>query len=134
VDAAVVEVAVDAPALVVAVGPALVVVDTSPGEGPAVVELPRVDDVVLEAAALPPLPLLPQAAVASATGTNASRAPGQPRLVPEITAGTITDTVPGMDLERLEALELTGADGATHRLGDLWSRRPVILVYLRHFG
>jgi hypothetical protein len=72
--------------------------------------------------------------VASATGTSASRAPRQPRRVPELTAGTITDTVPVMDLERLEALELTGADGATHRLGDLWSRRPVILVYLRHFG
>jgi hypothetical protein len=39
-----------------------------------------------------------------------------------------------MDLERLQALELTGADGAGHRLGDLWSHRPVILVFLRHFG
>ena len=39
-----------------------------------------------------------------------------------------------MDLERLEQLELVGADGAVHRLGDYWAVRPVILVFLRHFG
>jgi hypothetical protein len=39
-----------------------------------------------------------------------------------------------MDLVRLGTLELKGADGAAHRLGDYWSERPVILVFLRHFG
>ena len=39
-----------------------------------------------------------------------------------------------MDLARLENVELTGADGALHRLGDYWADRPVVLVFLRHFG
>jgi len=39
-----------------------------------------------------------------------------------------------MDLQRLEAVELAGADDEVHRLGDLWAERPVILVFLRHFG
>jgi hypothetical protein len=39
-----------------------------------------------------------------------------------------------MDVERLEVIELTGADGGPHRLGDFWVDRPVILVFLRHFG
>jgi len=39
-----------------------------------------------------------------------------------------------MDLNTLDRLELTGADGQAHRLGDLWAERPVILVFLRHFG
>jgi hypothetical protein len=39
-----------------------------------------------------------------------------------------------MDLARLERTELTGADGEIHRLGDFWAERPVILVFLRHFG
>lgn len=39
-----------------------------------------------------------------------------------------------MDVTRLASLELAGADGASHRLGDYWDQRPVILVFLRHFG
>jgi len=39
-----------------------------------------------------------------------------------------------MDLDRLEDVALTGADGGRHRLGDFWVERPVILVFLRHFG
>jgi hypothetical protein len=39
-----------------------------------------------------------------------------------------------MDLERLERAELAGADGARRRMGDYWAARPVILVFLRHFG
>ena len=39
-----------------------------------------------------------------------------------------------MDLGALEALSLPSADGETVRLGDLWAGRPVILVFLRHFG
>jgi hypothetical protein len=39
-----------------------------------------------------------------------------------------------MDLKRLEQVELAAADGGRHRLGDFWADRPVILVFLRHFG
>jgi hypothetical protein len=39
-----------------------------------------------------------------------------------------------MDVTRLATIRLEGADGETHRLGDYWSDRPVILVFLRHFG
>jgi hypothetical protein len=39
-----------------------------------------------------------------------------------------------VDLERLEQVELVGTDGGRHRLGDYWAVRPVILVFLRHFG
>ena len=39
-----------------------------------------------------------------------------------------------MDLPKLEQVELTGADGQRHRLGEYWVDRTVILVFLRHFG
>jgi hypothetical protein len=39
-----------------------------------------------------------------------------------------------MDLQRLESVELVGVDGVRHRMGDFWAERPVILVFLRHFG
>jgi hypothetical protein len=39
-----------------------------------------------------------------------------------------------MDLARLEGISLPDAQGERHRLGDLWAERPVILVFLRHFG
>jgi hypothetical protein len=39
-----------------------------------------------------------------------------------------------VDLERLAQVELEGADGGRHRLGAFWADRPVILVFLRHFG
>ena len=39
-----------------------------------------------------------------------------------------------MDLKRLEQIELAGADGEHHRLGEFWADRAVILVFLRHFG
>jgi len=39
-----------------------------------------------------------------------------------------------MDVNRLENIELAGADGTPHRLGDFWADRAVILVFLRHFG
>lgn len=39
-----------------------------------------------------------------------------------------------MDVTRLGTVELKGADGETHRLGDYWADRAVILVFLRHFG
>jgi hypothetical protein len=34
----------------------------------------------------------------------------------------------------LANLELLGSDGATRRLGDAWAKRPVALVFVRHFG
>ena len=39
-----------------------------------------------------------------------------------------------MDLARLSSISLPDQNGAMHRLGDLWADRPVILVFLRHFG
>ena len=39
-----------------------------------------------------------------------------------------------MDLAALSALSLPDHDGTKHHLGDLWADRPVVLVFLRHFG
>ena len=39
-----------------------------------------------------------------------------------------------MDTAALGSLALPGVDGAVHRLGDLWRDRPIVLVFLRHFG
>ena len=39
-----------------------------------------------------------------------------------------------MDLAALSALSLPDQNGTQHHLGDLWSERPVVLVFLRHFG
>ena len=39
-----------------------------------------------------------------------------------------------MDATALGNLTLAGVDGADHRLGDLWRERPVVLIFLRHFG
>jgi hypothetical protein len=39
-----------------------------------------------------------------------------------------------VDLGGLGDLELADASGASRRLGDFWAERPVILVFLRHFG
>jgi hypothetical protein len=39
-----------------------------------------------------------------------------------------------VDIARLEEVTLPDADGVQHRLGDLWADKPVILVFLRHFG
>jgi hypothetical protein len=39
-----------------------------------------------------------------------------------------------VDIARLSDITLPDADGVNHRLGDLWEDRPVILVFLRHFG
>jgi hypothetical protein len=40
----------------------------------------------------------------------------------------------GMDVRRLADVELADATGAMRRLGDFWADRPVIVVFLRHFG
>jgi hypothetical protein len=39
-----------------------------------------------------------------------------------------------MDLAALSDASLVDPAGAPHRLGDLWHDRPVVLVFLRHFG
>jgi peroxiredoxin len=39
-----------------------------------------------------------------------------------------------MDLPTLSALSLPDPEGTSHRLGDLWQDRPVVVVFLRHFG
>jgi len=39
-----------------------------------------------------------------------------------------------VDLQALGALSLPDQGGVSHRLGDLWSERPVVVVFLRHFG
>ncbi len=40
----------------------------------------------------------------------------------------------GMDSEALADCELTALDGTKVRAGTLWAERPVVLVFLRHFG
>jgi hypothetical protein len=39
-----------------------------------------------------------------------------------------------MDVKVLADIKLPDADGAMHRLGDSWRDRPIVLVFLRHFG
>ncbi|MDQ1521412.1 MAG: hypothetical protein QOI55_2485 [Actinomycetota bacterium] len=39
-----------------------------------------------------------------------------------------------MDLAVLSATSLVDDTGEPHRLGDLWLDRPIVLVFLRHFG
>lgn len=35
---------------------------------------------------------------------------------------------------RLAGVQLEDADGALQRLGDLWQKQPIVLVFIRHFG
>jgi hypothetical protein len=42
--------------------------------------------------------------------------------------------VASVDVAALAELSLPDHTGAPHRLGDEWSERPVVLVFLRHFG
>jgi hypothetical protein len=39
-----------------------------------------------------------------------------------------------VDLASLADVKLSDHTGAAHRLGDLWRDRPIVLVFLRHFG
>jgi hypothetical protein len=39
-----------------------------------------------------------------------------------------------MDVAALADTTLRAADGTSRRLGDEWAQRPVVLVFLRHFG
>jgi hypothetical protein len=38
------------------------------------------------------------------------------------------------DSDALGALEVRDGDGRPQRLGDLWRERPVLLLWVRHFG
>jgi hypothetical protein len=40
----------------------------------------------------------------------------------------------GVRVERLSDVSLEDSTGAHRRLGDYWAERPVVLVFLRHFG
>jgi hypothetical protein len=55
------------------------------------------------------------------------------RRLPHSLHGATTTTDP-MDLPTLASLSLPAPDGSRHTLGELWSTRPVVLVFLRHFG
>lgn len=37
-------------------------------------------------------------------------------------------------LAELANLSLPDVEGRPHRLGDLWEKRQVVVVFLRHFG
>ena len=39
-----------------------------------------------------------------------------------------------VDLAALSDTALVDSTGVSHRLGDLWRDRPIVLVFLRHFG
>jgi hypothetical protein len=39
-----------------------------------------------------------------------------------------------VDVPALAGVELEDSTGEWHRLGDFWAERPVIVVFLRHFG
>jgi hypothetical protein len=39
-----------------------------------------------------------------------------------------------VDPHRLATVELLDSTGVPRRLGDFWAERPVIVVFLRHFG
>jgi len=41
---------------------------------------------------------------------------------------------PLIDATQLGAISLNDPSGNPHRLGDYWSEKPVIVVFLRHFG
>ncbi|HJR45560.1 MAG TPA: hypothetical protein VJ927_08125 [Actinomycetota bacterium] len=38
------------------------------------------------------------------------------------------------NLRAIQDVELPDPDGQLHRVGDLWRERPVVLVWLRHYG
>lgn len=39
-----------------------------------------------------------------------------------------------MDLKKLSRLVLADAGGNARAMGEYWAGRPVVLVFLRHFG
>jgi len=39
-----------------------------------------------------------------------------------------------VDAQRLADVQLADSHGTMRRLGDFWAERPVVVVFLRHFG
>jgi len=39
-----------------------------------------------------------------------------------------------VDANRLAGVQLADSTGSMRRLGDFWAERPVVVVFLRHFG
>jgi hypothetical protein len=39
-----------------------------------------------------------------------------------------------VDLTALSNIELVDLSGAPRRLGSFWAERPIVVVFLRHFG
>jgi hypothetical protein len=39
-----------------------------------------------------------------------------------------------VDANRLADVHLADSGGSMRRLGDFWAERPVVVVFLRHFG
>jgi hypothetical protein len=39
-----------------------------------------------------------------------------------------------LDVTGLADVQLEDSTGTVRRLGDFWAERPVVLVFLRHFG
>jgi hypothetical protein len=37
-------------------------------------------------------------------------------------------------VRHLSRIELSDDSGASHRLGRFWAERPIVLVFIRHFG
>jgi prostamide/prostaglandin F2alpha synthase len=50
------------------------------------------------------------------------------------TASSRRQTHPPVDATALADITLPDQDGNPVRLGDLWSERPAVLVWLRHYG
>ena len=53
---------------------------------------------------------------------------------PEVDAVVDRRILAVMDIRALESVSLSDADGQVYRLGDVWAEKPVIVVFLRHFG
>jgi peroxiredoxin len=54
--------------------------------------------------------------------------------VPSGEAGKSGATVVGMQVDALADVTLKDATGTPRRLGDYWAEKPVVVVFLRHFG
>jgi hypothetical protein len=48
--------------------------------------------------------------------------------------GEVGATVWRMQVEALADVTLDDSTGTARRLGDFWADRPVVVVFLRHFG
>jgi hypothetical protein len=66
--------------------------------------------------------------------STARRASLVDAIAPAGAWGSVVVRFRAVDLDALADLKLPDADGAMHRLGDTWRDRPIVLVFLRHFG